>query len=679
MLGTYNEVTKDANLLHIANARKDILTMNKKKITFLSVALLSMMVLGACNAPTPDSSSSGDTSSSETSKETSVQSSETSQVSSSASVTPSSSSIVKTKYTVTFVVNGQTVQTSQVEEGEKAEYTGQEPTKASDAADQRYTFAGWDKDIDAPITGPTTFTAQFLSHTYANQQMIDDFESYELTAEMLDEDWVAIGWVNGGWSEETKASVSLGAKSVEGKKALRFDAWENDVGYKFAKKFKDGEFKKSANALKFRAMLPSINTFKVLLYAKATIAGKEQVANFNYTINLKSSEYVEYVIPLADPGWAMWGEAGKSIKTVADYIGIHEDDIVQHLTKIEFYAQGNDGIGGQPYVAFLDSASFVTIDNPTYSENETMGQYTKYTGLLTDGHTVKIELGADGAATATVVDMQTPMQIPGTVAIDANKNMTFTSSDSGATLVYKGQLINGGQSIKYVSASGQLAAMVNDVRLEAVQIVDNFEQYTSDGTSYHAGENPTTKEQRSGCRGAYYSEFYKGSGSSPWGGNGWSLMEGDGSQLKLKQDTAGAHSGNNYLCLKHARDKAMRYMQWGLFDGTAEQQTFRGSKFSFWAKTNGWVKSVKVYMYSQSSPTNATRDNYVKSYEFVETEAFNEWKHYEIDLNPKLVYYGYAVLINNNYPIPEGTDTTAYYYIDDVEVYTASPYAQYHA
>ena len=115
-------------------------------------------------------------------------------------------------------------------------------------------------------------------------------------------------------------------------------------------------------------------------------------------------------------------------------------------------------------------------------------------------------------------------------------------------------------------------------------------------------------------------------------------------------------------------------MQWGLFDGTAEQQSFRGSKFSFWAKSNGWVKNFKFYMYSQSAPTNATRDERVKSYQFEETEAIGQWKHYEIELNPKLVYYGYMVLIEKNYNL---SGNEAYLYIDDVEVYTANPYATY--
>lgn len=578
--------------------------------------------------------------------------------------------VANQKFTVKFVVDGKEVQSGQVEKGQKASYTGDEPTKAADASAAKYRFKGWDKDLDQAITADTTFTAQFAA--YAAEQMVDDFESYTSNGDMADAGWKALGYQNDTqtWTDNTKAAVSLGTKSVEGNKALRFDAWENGVGYKFAKDFT--ALPKSANALKFRLQVPSINTVKVILKGKVTIAGQEQVPTFTYTLAPKSSEYVEYVIPVAADGWALWGEAGKSIKAVSGWTGIHEDDFVNYMTGIEFYVQGNDGIGGQPYLAFLDSVRFVTLDNPALNETETMGQYTRYTGVLNNGYIVKVELGANGAATATILDAPQQQVIPGTVAIDADKNMTFKSADNGATLVYKAALKNGGQSLKYVEATGALAEAVTNVDLNAVQVVDNYEQYETDGQAYYQSK---PADQRSGCRGAYFSEYYAGgSASSPWGGNGWSLLGGDGSQLKLKQDQAGAHSGKNYLCLKHSKSVAFRYMQWGLFDGSAEQNAFRGSKLSFWAKTNGFVKSFKVSMYSQTKPTLSTKDNYVKVQTFEQTEAIGQWKHFELNLNPALTYYGFMIFTEKNTSL---SANEAYLYIDDVEVYTANPYAKY--
>ena len=198
------------------------------------------------------------------------------------------------KFAVKFVVDGVEVQTGEVEEGQTASYTGETPTKAADANAVKYRFKGWDKDLTQPITADTTFTAQFAA--YAAEQMVDDFESYTSNGDMADAGWKALGYQNDTqtWTDNTKAAVSLGTKSVEGNKALRFDAWENGVGYKFAKDFT--ALPKSANALKFRLQVPSINTVKVILKGKVTIAGQEQVPTFTYTLAPKSSEYVEYVI-----------------------------------------------------------------------------------------------------------------------------------------------------------------------------------------------------------------------------------------------------------------------------------------------------------------------------------------------------------------------------------------------
>lgn len=575
--------------------------------------------------------------------------------------------VANKKFTVKFVVDGVEVQNGEVEEGQTASYTGETPTKAPDANAVKYRFKGWDKDLTQPITGDTTFTAVFAE--YAAEQVVDNFESYESNGDMADA-WKVEAYTT-AWGE-TSAAVSVGSKAAQGNKALRFDGWENGTGFRFLKHNEVGAFAKSANAIKFNLQIPSINTVKVILKGKATIMGQVQEPSFTYEFHPTTSEYVEYTIPLAASEWQLWGEAGKTIQTAADMIGAHVDDIVNYITDVGFFVQGKND-GNLPYFAFADNIRFVTIDEPAAkSEVETMGQYTKYTGLLNNGYTVKVELGANGAATATVIDMETPQQIPGNVAIDANKNMTFTSADNGATLVYKAQLKNGGQSMKFVEAGGAFAEAVTGVDLNAVQVVDNYEQYTSDGQAYCI-KYPDI-DARSGCRGAYYSEYYAGSGSAPWGGSNWSLLGSSGEQLKLKQDQAGAHGGNNYLCLKHSKTVAFRYMQWGLFDGTAEQNNFRGSKFSFWAKTNGLVKQFKVSMYSQSKPTLQTKDSYVKTQTFEQTEAIGQWTHFEIDLNPELTYYGFMINIEKNYNL---SANEAYLYIDDVEVYTANPYATY--
>ena len=658
---------------------------NKFKAGFLVLALSALLSLSACNLLNKSNKkeSSGEESSvissesENSSSESSNTSSETSSSDSSSSDSSSSDSsssdseVPVTYHQVTFIVEDTVVQTSQVEDGGYAVYEGPTPTKMASGDILRYRFKGWDRDLSLPIKEDTIFTALFSG--YKSEIMIDDFEDIEDSPSLLDEGWVALTYSSSGWTTETKASVSLGTKSVEGQKSLRFDAWENQTDYKFAKIFNE-PIPYAANAMKFRLMIPSINTVKVLIHCAVNIGGTIQAPYFSYNLKPDTSEFVEYTIPLNDPNWAMWGEAGKSIAFVADWTGVHEDDILNYLTRIEFYANGNDGIQGQPYIAFLDSIRFVTLDSPSASRIETMGSYNRYTGLLNNGKTVSIEIADDNSATAKIVDLEVPQTINGTVTKDLeNKTFSFVSNDSGQTLTYNGRLVNGSQQIKFVSATGTYADAVENVDLNSVQVVDNYEQYTEDGKAYYLG-NPY-KNLRSGARGAYYGEYYSNNGSdnTEWGGNKWSLLGGNGDQLKLKQDPSGAHSGNNYICMKNSKENALRYMQWGIFDGTSEQNAFRGNKLSFWAKTSGVVPAFKVAMYSQTSPKNATKDSYVKQNTFTPDGILEEWTHYEIELNPKLVYYGFLVFMEKN------SSADSYLYIDDVEVYTANPYAKYEA
>lgn len=661
---------------------------NKTKVAFLSLILSAALIAVACgktqSSAEPSSQSSVDTSlisSSESSSEntsssqqSSSQQSSSQEASSSEEVSSSSeessSSTADVYFTVTFKVDGAVVQTSEVKEGELVTYNGEEPTKAPDANASKYRFTGWDRDLSEPITENTVINAVFAA--YGSEIVIDDFESYEISAEMIDEGWTALTYSGTGWTDNTQATVSLSTNATEGNKALRFDAWANQTDFKFAKIFEENEFTKSANALQFDLKLPTyINRVKVLLHATVTIAGTVQAAYFSYSLApIPSGEYISYTIPLDADGWALWGEEGKSIKVMAEAMGINQDDLLKYLTRIEFYVNGNDsGIGGNnwPYTAFCDSLKFVTLTDPVYSAVESINLYDTYTGNLANGHIVRIDINADNSATAKVIDLEVPQEIPGNVTID-DKVITFTSADNGATLKYVGRLTDGGKTIKFISSDGSLKNAVDEMKLGAVQVVDNYEQYATDGLAYYAGQ--PDPEARYGCRGAYYGEYYKGSGSTSWGGDKWSLLEGNGDQLKMKDDGL-AHSGGHYLCLKNSQYNAIRYMQWGLYDGSSEKNSFRGSKLSFWARTNGLVPAFKVCFYWQTSPKNATKDNRVATQTFACSAPISDWTHYEIDLNPGLEYYGFLVFMEKN------QSADSYLYIDDVEVYEADPYATY--
>lgn len=660
---------------------------DKKKIAFLSLALTALLALSGCGGNNPSTDPSKDTETTSvdpgtsatestettTSEETTSEETTSEETTSEETTSEESSSEDPVVYhTVRFLLDGNLLKSYQVKEGETVTYDGEEPAKQPTAEICKFVFKGWDKDVTQPITADIDFNAVFRE--YVLEQEIDDFEKYEGDNDLADSGWVAQTYKDNGWTDQTSASVTMSTNATHGEKAVRLNAWDNGMDFKIVNHGLKDKFSKAANALKFSLMAPSFMTGKVLVYTvPVEIQGQTKEPKFEYTLNKsKTGNYVDYTIPLASAGWRLWGEEGKSIAETASWLGIEVDDFPTYITKIEFYLKGNQ-TSNTDMIAFLDNVRFVTEENPDDLEESVTILYDRYTAVLNDGTTLRIDIDAEKNAIAKVIDIETPQEVPGKITYEGD-NVVFTSADSGATLVYKGTMTNGGQLINFVSATGAFAPAVDKVKLNAVQVVDNYEGYATDGKAYYQGN--TDPSQRSGARGAYYSEYYAGgTASSPYGGSGWSLLGGDGSQLKLKQDKAGAHSGNNYLCLKHSKSVAFRYILWGMFDGTAEKNAYRGSTFSFWAKTNGLVNQFTVLAYSKPQVTLQTETSSQVRYEkFEQTEAIGQWKHFEITLNPNLVYYGFMIKTDKNTSL---SANESYLYIDDVEIYTANPYKAY--
>ena len=382
---------------------------------------------------------------------------------------------------------------------------------------------------------------------------------------------------------------------------------------------------------------------------------------------LVSGEYVSYVIPMNDSGWLFWGDASKgSLVNGCEVMGIDVDDAAKLVRRIEFFTLANDGGNSWPYVGFLDSVAFGTSNVTSYTATPSLYISNSYTGKTTQDNIVEFTIESPTEATATVIDLESPLDVSGTYTLNG-LDLTFTSEDNGSSLVYNGKLVNGGKSIKCTGCTGGLATIVGEMDLIGVQTVDNFETYASDGVAHYQGSGAANK---SGLRGAYYQEYYAGSGTPSWGGTNWTLMGGSGDQLRLKTD--GGHKGNKYAAFKNSKGSAMRYMTYGLFDGTSDVNAFRGTKLSFWAKSNGIIPKLTVRAYSTTSPTASTIDSRCKKAVFEHTEAISEWTHYEIDLDSRLVYYGVMFALDKN-----GTSNDSWLYIDDIEVYGADPYATY--
>ena len=634
---------------------------NKTRLTFMTVALAALMVLGACN----QKEASGSSSSEQPSSISSSESSESSSSSSSSSVAP------KNKYLVEFKSEGVTLQSSEVEEGEKPEYEGDMPLKESNSVTNKYRFNGWDKSLDEPITQATVFNATFKEVTYTPEVLIDDFESYNESADLIDEGWT-VSVYNNKWTEDTTASISLSGNAKDGQKALRFNSFGNSMDFKATKNYTTGTFNQSVNALQFKIMAPSYSLLKVILVCKVRIAGVWQEPSFSYTLgNPATNDYIDYTIPLADGGWALWQEEGKSIKTVAGWSGVHQDDILKYLSKVEFYSKATDNKKGQAFNIFIDSVKFTTSQTVEAEKSviePNITPYAVYTGTLANGHIIRIDINNGNNATAKVIDLEEPVTINGSVSMDG-KDVTFTSADNGKTLFYKGKLSNRGQTISFVSATGDYAKEADEMNLNAVVAVDDFEDYQTGGTAFC--ENSPNAANRTGVYRAYFGEHYTGTGGDEWGGAGWNILPGDGEAIELVDDAISAHSGSKYLKLLNGQENAFRYMQWGLYDGSSDMNYYHGKTLSFWAKTDGYVPSFKASCYYQTSPKNATKEKYVYSETFPLAKAVNEWQHFEVPLEEVFAYYGYLIFIEKN------KSADSYLMIDKVEIYGANPYAKY--
>lgn len=583
--------------------------------------------------------------------------------------TSSPTSAPEPTYTVTWKnYDGSDLEVdTNVPKGTMPTYDGEEdPVRPGDASAPKYMFIGWDK-VPMEVTSDVTYVAQY--EAYAFYQLVDDFEDYEVANELKDEGWFVTTSTASGWSTVTSANLSLSSNSIEGTQALRFNSYRNTVGFKINKTIEDNTFDELTNAVEFTLMTPA-NPIKATLLLNIPFDHPTEgpiIATLKHPIPVTSGEYVDYIIPFDDNGWLLW-EDQIDLQEAADYLGITRDRLASMLSGFEIYLQ-YDNCSPSDYAAFLDKFQFTTVDDQEVVTSEDLQYYSRYTGTTVEGNTLRVDIAYNGDAVARVIDSETPLEIEGHVDVDyATREMVFSSNAEGV-LTYTGKMINRGQKINFVSATGSAAASVAEMNLDAVQVLEDFEEYTESGTAYYQGN--TNKNNRSGLRGAYYSEMYTSSGSADWGGGGWELLDGEGDQMNLIQDEY-AHSGDQYLSLHKDYSRAHRYMQWAIFDGTSDIHAYRGSTFSFWAKTSGQVGEVTVYAFSNSAPTASKykEGGNSKSATF-SLGVLDEWTHYSFELNPNIVYYGFMILVEKDYI------SNSNLLIDDIEIYSADPYAVY--
>ena len=296
-----------------------------------------------------------------------------------------------------------------------------------------------------------------------------------------------------------------------------------------------------------------------------------------------------------------------------------------------------------------------------------------YTGIGSDTSIYKLVV-SNGSVSIQSLDKEHNLSLSGTYVM-------LDKDTAKCTFVYNTYNIYyvmdfNGHSFTFVSKSddvgGAVAAQVAEVNLDRVYNVEDFESYTSDGKSI--GE--VGKYDTKGLRSHFYPDWYTGSSSGEIGGNGWPIMT---STDNTNWRSGKGHNGSAAGVFKFSTGQKMRYISMNELYGV-KSVIGKGAKLSFWAR--GAYKNascstdsenntpMKFYAYYGSPLTPSTQTTYRESAEFT-VQAGTEWQHFEMPLTADRKYYGFGF-----YSEQKGGHNQ-YLPIDDIQIYTASPYAEY--
>ena len=580
---------------------------------------------------------------------------------------------VPEQLTVRFLVDGNVYDTQNVNYGSTVNAPATDPTKDPDAEVARYVFNGWDADLSQPITENKDINAKWIE--YAVEEVVDNFASYDEDHPVDDN----TGWepvkLDGSWGPSS-APIDISENSMEGDQALRFLGYRNGLDFGIRKTFDNNQPARYANAVKIKMMTPSdlkSSAPKFIMNFTVDMMGTPLGITLKHAIPAQTAEWFEVVIPFAHDQWQIWDQEYGSIESIAAGRGLTSLDpgiIPTMLDDFIIYVAYPTGTP-QRFATYIDSVSFVTTDSTDVTVNDLMESYTRYTGYTLSGNVARVDITSATEAHFRIIDIAEPVDIQGEYTVDGNR-LIFSSFTDGI-LDYEGRITDDGQKIEFVSVNSSITELktnLTDIKLNAVQVLENAESYSADGVGYSRDH---AEDTRSGARGAYFMELYQGSSGvqSPFGKGDWKLM-GNGEQVKLKAD-ANAHSGGKYLAFQSFGNNA-RYLQWNLFKGNGDLNRYRGAKLSFWLKSATTPLVDKLYFYALSKYNPTQGDIYepqpssCKRYEISSTIP-QTWTHYELDLDPNGVYYGFAML--------QRCGKASWLHLDDVEIYTADPYAEY--
>lgn len=294
-----------------------------------------------------------------------------------------------------------------------------------------------------------------------------------------------------------------------------------------------------------------------------------------------------------------------------------------------------------------------------------------YTGKGTDNIIYKMTLDGSNVSLQSL-DKVDNVSDSGTVSLLGGTTLNCEFTGGG---FYMFSISEDQRVFTFASKGGAANSKFPEMNLYKVYKVEDFERFGATGNAFGGqGRDASSLYTMSGLRADWHSDWYTTSSSyyvSLVGDNGWRTM---GSTDFLTYTATGGHGGSKAAAFK-GNSNGLRYMSMKSMLGNPSI-IGKGAYLSFWAKAysnsalttpKATDTAIKVYGLASSKVT-VSNLNEVRTSVDVTIKASEEWARYEVPISDSKNYYGFGFYINSS--------ATVYMVVDDVEIYTANPYAE---
>ena len=307
----------------------------------------------------------------------------------------------------------------------------------------------------------------------------------------------------------------------------------------------------------------------------------------------------------------------------------------------------------------------ITLEFTCEEPDLTISQlYGTWTGQDDNGNRYKLDLGSS-------CQLQSLKKIPALLLNNGTASLNSTALTVAFTdLTLNLTVASDNQSLTFASSTGNKVSEFTNVNFNRVYKVEDFESYSAAGQGWSSANGASSQYTASGARAHYYADYYGTQPvASPIGGSGWSMM---GSADYMQYTATGGRNGSKAIAFK-GNSANCRYFQMNAFYGVKEI-IGKGAYMSFWAKgsysnadlsTQNAAEDVKVKLTAYyNSKVTSSNDGAGTQQEFT-IPAYTGWAEYKMQLDPSKEYYSFRLTCSKG---------GAYTLIDDVAIYTVSPY-----